>query len=398
MNHGGTDAMTSPAVAATGQWESAAALPAPASWYGQSEGAVLLENGKVLAAGGADGSSAALAKAALFDPESDPPAWTATAPMHVARRLHAMTLLDDGRVLVTGGTSGATPLSPGLPSAEIYDPEDGSWTSVAPMLEPRRGHTAVLLPNKQVLVAGGTAVRSTDSLKALQTAELYDPEANTWTATGAMSDARSGHTAVVLNGGRVLVAGGSAPISRTGEAALAFCEIYTQSTGKWTPAASLLQPRSRHQAVALSGTTVLVVGGSTPGTPGDGTFDPFSQLTSELFDVGSGLWTAMPSRPGGRGFHRAVALGAGKVLVIGGTADTVDDAGYQSVLLFDSQAKTWSVEAGLTEGRWAFAATALGAGKVLVAGGVTRSGLAAADPKTADVTATTEVFTVGSGT
>jgi Kelch motif protein/galactose oxidase-like protein len=389
--------MTSPSLAATGQWESAGVLPSPASWYGQSEGAVRLGNGKVLVAGGADGTSAALAKAALFDPAADPPAWTATAAMQVARRQHAMTLLDDGRVLVTGGTSGATPLSPGLPSAEIFNPANGSWAGAAPMLEPRRGHTAVLLPNKKVLVAGGTAVRSSDSVKSLATAELYDPETNTWAATGSMGDARGGHTAVVLTGGRVLVAGGSAPISGTGEAALAFCELYTQSTGKWTPTGSLLQPRSRHQAVGLSGTTVLVVGGSTPGTPGDGTFDPFNELTAELFDVGSGLWTEMPSRPGGRGFHRAVALGAGKVLVVGGTADTVNDAGYASVLLFDSQAKTWSVEAGLTVGRWGFAATALEDGKVLVAGGVTRSGLAAAAPGTDDVTATTELFSTGSG-
>jgi len=387
--------MTSPSLAATGQWETIGALPSPASWYGQSEGAVRLGSGKVLVAGGADGTSAALAKAALFDPAADPPAWTPAAPMQVARRQHAMTLLDDGRVLVTGGTSGATPLSPGLPSAEIYDPATG-WTSAAPMLEPRRGHTAILLPNKKVLVAGGTAVRSSDSLRSLATAELYDPQANTWTATGSMADARSGHTAVALTGGRVLVAGGSAPISGTGEAALAFCELYTQSTGKWTPTGSLLQPRSRHQAVGLSGTTVLVVGGSTPGTPGDGTFDPFNELTAELFDVGNGLWTEMASRPGGRGFHRAVALGSGKVLVIGGTADTVNDAGYASVLLFDSQANTWSVEAGLAVGRWGFAATALEDGKVLVAGGVTRSGLAAAAAGTDDVTATTELFT-GSG-
>jgi N-acetylneuraminic acid mutarotase len=388
--------MTSPLLAATGQWDSTGALPTPAGWYGQSEGGVLLKNGKVLVAGGAAGTSAALAKAALFDPAAG--TWAATASLQVARRLHAMTLLDDGKVLVTGGTSGATPLSPGLPSAEIFDPATGGWTSAAPMQEPRRGHTAVLLPNKHVLVAGGTAVRSGDSLKSLRTAELYDPEEDTWTTTGAMTDARSGHTAVALDGGRVLVAGGIAPISRTGEASLAFCELYTQSSGTWAPTASLLQPRSRHQAVKLSGTTVLVVGGSTPGTPGDGTFDPFNQLTAELFDVASGLWTAMPPRPGGRGFHRAVALGSGKVLVIGGTADTVNDAGYQSVLLFDSQAKTWTVETGLAVGRWAFAATALGNGKVLVAGGVTRSGLAAADPGTDDLTPTTELFGTGSGT
>jgi N-acetylneuraminic acid mutarotase len=386
--------MTSPTLAATAQWTTTGDLPSAGSWYGQYEGAILLKNNKVLVAGGADGKAVALTKAAVYDAASGK--WTATAPLQTPRRLHTATLLDDGKVLVAGGTSGSSPLSPGLATAELYDPAAGTWKTVAGMHEPRFGHSAVLLPNKKVLVAGGTTVRSGDSVRALRSAELYDPAADKWTDAAAMTDARSGHPAVVLKGGRVLVCGGTAAISGHDEAALAFCELYNPDTDTWAPTGDLAEPRSRHQATQMSDTTVLVIGGSTPGTPGDGTFDPFSHLTAEVYDQATGAWTAMPARPGGRGFHRAVPLGSGKVLVIGGTADINNDVGYQSVLIFDSAAKTWSATTGLATGRWAFAATALSDKRVLVTGGAVRSGLAAADPDIDDLTATTEIFSAGS--
>jgi hypothetical protein len=382
--------MTTPTLAATGQWSTTGALPAAAGWYGQYDGAVLLLNDKVLLAGGADGRSAALTRAAVYDPVAG--TWTATAALSVPRRLHSATPLDGGKVLVAGGTSGSARLSPGLPSAEIYDPAGGTWKAAAAMHEPRYGHSAVVLPSKKVLVAGGTATRSGDSLRSLRTAEIYDPSADAWTVASAMTDARSGHAAAVLKGGKVLVCGGTAPISGTGEAALAFCELYNPGDDSWTPTGSMTAPRSRHQLVPLTDTTVLAVGGSTPGTPGDGTFDPFAALTAEVYDLTTGTWTALPSRPGGRGFHRAVPLGAGKVLVVGGTAGTANDAGYQSALILDTAAKTWTVAAGLATGRWAFAAVVLSDNKVLVAGGVVRSGLAAADPDTDELTATSELF------
>ena len=383
--------MTTPTLAATGQWSATGALPAAASWYGQYDGAILLQNNKVLLAGGADGTSTALTKAALYDPAAG--TWTTTVALSVPRRLHSATLLDGGKVLVAGGTSGSARVSPGLPSVEIYDPAgSGTWKAAAPMHEARYGHSAVLLPSKKVLVAGGTATRSGDSLRSLRSAEIYDPAADAWTVAGTMTDARSGHAAAVLKGGKVLVCGGTAPISGNGEASLAFCELYNPDTDTWTPTGSLTVPRSRHQLVPLTDTTVLAVGGSTPGTPGDGTFDPFAALTAEVYGLTTGAWTALPSRPGGRGFHRAVPLGSGKVLVVGGTADTANDAGYQSALILDTTAKTWSVAAGLATGRWAFAAVVLSDKKVLVAGGVTRSGLAAADPDAAELTATSELF------
>ena len=109
------------------------------------------------------------------------------------------TLLPNGQVLVAGGFNGVD-----LASAELYDPATGLWTATGSMTSARDHHTATLLPNGQVLVAGGY---SFDDF-ALASAELYDPATGLWTATGSMATARYWHTATLLPNGQVLVAGG----------------------------------------------------------------------------------------------------------------------------------------------------------------------------------------------
>ncbi|MGW1992770.1 Kelch repeat-containing protein [Embleya sp. NPDC001921] len=386
--------MTSPAAAAIGTWTKTGDLPAPAAWYGQYDGAVLLPDNRVLLVGGTDGTSVVLTRTALYNPTAA--TWSAAVPLRFPRRLHTVTRLDNGKVLVTGGTSGSSPLSPGLAAAEVYDPEHDTWEAVGDMREARFGHSAVLLADKTVLVAGGVALRSGDSLKALRSAEIYDPLTGAWSDGGTMTDARTGHCAVRLKGGQVLVCGGTAPISGQDEVSLAFCELFNPGDKSWVPTGSMLRPRSRHQAVQAADTAVLAFGGATPGVPGDGTYDPFTTLTTERYDLATGKWTAMPATPGGRGFHRVVPLGSGKFLLVGGTAEVRDGVGYRSALIFDDGTRTWSPATGPALGRWAFAATALADGRVLVTGGTVRAGLAAADPTGNELTATTEVFGSGS--
>lgn len=383
--------MTGSALAAVGQWTGAGNLPSASSWYGQNEGAVTLSDGKVLVAGGADGSAAALAAAAVFDPTAE--TWAATNPLLTPRRLHTVTVLADGKVLVAGGVSGPAQFpAPGLASAELFDPAAGTWTGTGAMHQARWGHSAVALADGKVLVAGGTTIRSGQSIRALRSAEVYDPATGAWTEAAPMTDARSGHAAVVLGNGRILVAGGTVPVSRDDEAALAFCELYNAATDTWAPAGDLLAPRGRHQATLVTATTVLVTGGAAPGAPGDGTFDPNILATAELFTQGAGTWSAVTDMPGRRALHRAVLLGANKILVVGGTGDARDDAGYPSALIFDTATDTWATAAGLGTGRWAFAAAALPDDRVLVAGGVVGSGLAAATPDVDELTASTEIF------
>src|SRR5262249_50283735 len=122
-----------------------------------------------------------------------------TGSLVTARFAHAATLLPNGQVLVAGGLDGSGAV---LASAELYDPSTGTWTATGSLATGRFLHTATLLPNGKVLVAGGQAPSSTAS------ATLYDPASGTWTATGSLSVARAGHTATLLSNGKVLVAGG----------------------------------------------------------------------------------------------------------------------------------------------------------------------------------------------
>ena len=111
---------------------------------------------------------------------------------------HTATLLPNGKVLVAGGYNGGA-----LTSAELYDPASGTWTATGSLNTARYDHTATLLPNGKVLVAGGISNGSD-----LTSAELYDPASGTWTATGSLNTARYEHTATLLPNGKVLVAGG----------------------------------------------------------------------------------------------------------------------------------------------------------------------------------------------
>ncbi|HEX6347301.1 kelch repeat-containing protein [Umezawaea sp.] len=361
-------------ILATETWSAAPDHAVAACWRGQHDHAVVLAAGaKVLVAGGADAAGAGLRQSAVYDVALN--TWSPTAQLGTARQLHALAVLPDGAVLATGGTSTAagTPLT----TAEVFDPASNTWQATAhDLVTGRFGHSATTLSTGRVLVAGGSGPRAGGGVVALRSAELFNPADGTWEAVGHdMADARTGHTAIPLqNGQKVLVCGGSVPVGAGGEADLAFCELYDTATGTWTPTGSMAHARAAHSATALTATTVLVAGGRAPGATGDG-FDPFARATAEVYDLATGTWHAVAAMPAGRAFHRAVALGPGTVLVVGGADHVDNETGYRGALRFSAGA--WTPYAGLAEGRWAFAAASSGS-KVLVAGGVTRTGLAAA--------------------
>src|SRR5262249_26036910 len=115
------------------------------------------------------------------------------------RFLHTATLLSNGKVLVAGGGFFDGPLA----SAELYDPASGTWTATGSLITGRTNQPATLLPTGEVLVAGGDDIQG-----ALVSAELYDPASGTWSAPGSLATARGYHTATLLADGKVLVAGG----------------------------------------------------------------------------------------------------------------------------------------------------------------------------------------------
>jgi hypothetical protein len=163
--------------------------------------ATLMSTGEVLITGGEDeGSGNSLASAELYDPAAG--TFTSTGSMAVAREGHTATLLEDGIVLVAGGTI-YNSAGDALASAELYDPAAGTFAATGNMTVERVGHTVTLLGNGTALIAGGYGGAS-----SLASAELYDPAAGTFTATGGMSVAREGHTMTLLANGKVLIAGG----------------------------------------------------------------------------------------------------------------------------------------------------------------------------------------------
>ncbi|MFE5806234.1 Kelch repeat-containing protein [Streptomyces sp. NPDC056491] len=375
-----------------GRWTASGELPFAAFWAQPCDGAVLLDDGTVLLAGGEDGRRVPTDGAALFDPSGG--TWLRTGPLWTGRRLHTATRLADGRVLVTGGLGqGPAATAAGLVSCEVYDPASGLWSPTGELREARFSHSATLLPDGRVLIAGGAGVRSPQSHRTLRSAELYDPATRQWTAARPMTDARFGHPAVRLDDGRVLVAGGVLTVGRGSYTALGYCEVYDPATGTWTPTGSLATVRKSHQATLLSDGAVLVTGGDMQGFKDeDWTYDPYSQWTTERYDPGAGTWTADSHMPWGRSHHRAVRLASGSVLVLGGTDDSSLAVGYQNATLYDPAARTWTAEFAMVQGRWAPAAIGLADGRVLAMGGITESGAASPTPGEDQVTATTEIY------
>ena len=133
----------------------------------------------------------------------------------------------------------------------IHRVEAASFTNATPLIVRRYYHTATLLPNGKVLVAGGVGTNG-----SMASAELYDPATGTSVATGSLTNARSWHTATLLMNGKVLVVGGADSVYRTS------AELYDPATGKWTLAGSLNTARGIHTATLLPNGRVLVVGGA----------------------------------------------------------------------------------------------------------------------------------------
>ncbi len=208
----------------------------------------LLQNGSVLIAGGY-GATGALLESEVYDPDAG--MFSVTGEMNSARRIATATLLPNGMVLVAGGFNGGGTLA----SAELYNPTTGAFTFTGNMNSPRYYHTATLLGNGTVLIAGGDYPIGGVAMP-LQTAEIYDPSTGAFTLTSNLNASRYDHTATLLSNGTVMIAGGYDPPD-----ALASAEIFDPGTGMFSLTGSLNVARGDQTAVLLKTGTVLVTGG-----------------------------------------------------------------------------------------------------------------------------------------
>jgi hypothetical protein len=185
------------------------------------------------------------------------------------RYFHTATLLADGRVLVLGGrTVGTSPDGPpedDVASAEVYDPATGKFIPTGSMSRPREGHTATLLPDGLVLVAGGDTVQQVSTSTNGDTsssAELYDPSTGNFSPTGSMISGRTNHTATLLTNGRVLVAGG---LTSGNARPVDTAELYDPATGTFSQIGTLLK-KADLSATLLADGRVLLLGSDTWGS------------------------------------------------------------------------------------------------------------------------------------
>ena len=272
------------------------------------DAAARLPDGRVLIVGGC-GSPAqnaswfltssfcnGLRGAEVFDPTTD--AFSLVSPMHDKRVWHTTTPLQDGRILVAGGSTADGSDLRYVTAAEVFDPNFVQFIPVGSLAIGRTSATATLLDDGKVLIAGGQGENGN-----LNEAELFDPATGQFQTTGSMLSLRNAHTATLLTDGRVLMVGG--------DGATLGAELYDPTSRTFTAAPSqpVIPVRYYHSAVRLLDGRVLILGGVV-----NAVYEPVAEIydpTTGIFQVAGNLLTAVQ-------FETATVLQDGRVLKAGG--------------------------------------------------------------------------------
>ena len=317
-----------------------------------SHAATLLNNGFVLISGGSatNNINDYLATAELYNPANG--TFTSTGSMNTVRASHTATLLNNGMVLIVGGISSANNTSEYPAAAELYDPAKGTFSTVGSLNAARVYHTATLLNNGMVLITGGY-----NSAGPVASAELYNPATGAFSLTGNLNTPRYFQTATPLNNGMVLIAGGQGSSS----AFLATAELYDPTEGTFTLTGSLNTGRYFQTATLLNNGLVLIAGG----VGGLGLANP-----AELYDPVAGTFTLTGNLNIFRQSHTATLLNDGMVLLAGGYSTLFRTGSSGSAELYDPLTGTFTLTGFMSTGHGDASATLLKSGTVLIAGGV----------------------------
>jgi len=273
----------------------------------------------------------------------------AAGQMLEPRSGHSATLLPDGKVLIAGGMRRNQDF---YKSAELFDPATGKFQPTGEMNVRRVGHIAVLLPSGKVLIAGGWVGNvGTDS------AELYDPAAGKFAAIGKMTVRRGRPSATLLQNGDVLIAGGE---ERDNES-LASAEIFHVKTLSFEPTGSMHRARISHTATLLNDGRVLVVGGYTGSV----------SSSAELYDPKTGTFTETSSLSTARCKHTAGLLPDGRVLIAGGSDERAWNGNLNSAEVYDPHSGKFTATAPMNDSRFKLPdeAVRLASGRLVIAGG-----------------------------
>jgi hypothetical protein len=245
---------------ATGQWSPGGGLGSNRSYHT----ATRLNDGRVLIVGGSDNSSVTIGSTLIYDPVSA--TLSNGPPLRFPRERHTATLLGTGEVLIAGGrvTSGSTYAA--VTQTELYDPVTGAFVTPPEGLlagsngRGRFDHRTERLGSDAANPERAIAIGGNDGTVNLSTAAVYATTTDTWRATGDMLGARSQHAVASLGSDVVLVVGGRGGASN---AALKSAEIFVHSAFSALPA--MLKERYAHTATSFAcgtATCVLITGGA----------------------------------------------------------------------------------------------------------------------------------------
>lgn len=257
------------------------------------------------------------------------------------RAHHTATVLANGTILLAGGAVPA--------GAQIYDWATRAIVNTASLHEPRENHVAALLRDGTVLIAGGRGAQP------LSSAEIFDPSTGTFSVTGSLHEARESAAAAALPDGRILICGGMGP----GRKSLASTEIYNSRTRSFTAGPAMIAPRSSFHAIHLRDGRIFLIGGYGA-----------AAATTEIYDPAANTFAATAKMTAPRYNFSAALVPAGKVLIAGGTADPNGGPALSTAELYNPASDTFEPTGPLTNPRAFAEATLLQNGRLLLTGGL----------------------------